>query len=141
MQKQKSKLAKGGLINIGGNLHSSGGTTFRGTDGTVFEAERGEVLAVVNRHDAPKLNYLSSINSIHGRSFYGNNTRGPVRKNYHADGGLVARFNGGNIQDTNNQINAMQDAIRNTTIVVGVKDITSGIQKKAQVVDRANVTK
>lgn len=136
IETQKSKLAKGGLINIGGNLHSNGGTTFRGTDGTVFEAERGEVLAVVNRHDAPKLSYLSGINSFHGTPFFAEN-RPSYHPNHFADGGLVARVNGGSIQ----QENSLSDSLKNIQIVVGVKDIISSVDKKVQVVDRSKVAR
>lgn len=139
MEQQKSKLAKGGLIHIGGNPHSAGGTTFRGTDGTVFEAERNEVLAVVNKHDAPKLDYLSKINSVHGNPFYSSANRPPMRRNHFADGGIVARNTGGGIQDNQQQINAMQESIRNLQVVVGVKDIVTGVENKAMVVDRANI--
>lgn len=62
------KLAKGGVI--GGNLHSQGGTTFIGSDGSSFEAERGELLTVVNRHDTARIQALSDINSVHGKPFY-----------------------------------------------------------------------
>lgn len=140
IQTQKSKLAKGGLIPVGGNYHVNGGTTFTGTDGTVFEAEKNEVIAVVNRHDSPKLDYLSKINSIHGKSFFAPN-RSAIPGPKFADGGLVARTTGGGINETQTQINAMQEAIRNTQIVVGVKDIVGGVNKKVKVVDRANVTK
>jgi hypothetical protein len=141
LQAEKSKLAKGGLIHIGGNLHSAGGTTFTGTDGTVFEAERGEVLAVVNRHDSKTLGHLSAINSVHGNPFFSAQNRGSVKRNHFADGGLVARVNSGGVQETQQQINAMKDTIQSLQIVVGVRDITSGIAKRAEVVDRANVTK
>lgn len=141
LQSEKSKLAKGGLIHIGGNLHSAGGTTFTGTDGTVFEAEKDEVLAVVNRHDSKTLGHLSAINSVHGNPFYSAPNRGPAKRNHFEDGGLVARVNSGGIQETQQQINAMKDTIQNIQIVVGVRDITSGIANRAQVVDRANVTK
>jgi hypothetical protein len=142
IQKNKSKLAKGGLIPIGGNLHSNGGTTFTGTDGTTFEAERGEVLAVVNRHDAPKLDYLSRVNSVHGNPFYSRTTqRPPVHGNYFADGGLVARQNSGQIQNANQNMDVIKEAMSKTQIVVDVRDIISSGQKRVNVVDRANVTK
>lgn len=142
IQKSKSKLAKGGLIPIGGNLHSNGGTTFTGTDGTVFEAERGEVLAVVNRHDAPKLDYLSRVNSVHGNSFFPSiSNRPPMQRNYFADGGLVARQNAGQVQMANQNVDMIKEAMSSTQIVVDVRDIISTGQKRVNVVERANVTK
>ena len=45
-----AKFEKGGLQQIGGNLHSSGGTKFVGEDGTRFEAEKGELIGVMNRN-------------------------------------------------------------------------------------------
>lgn len=67
------KFADGGII--GGKPHSQGGTQFYGSDGSRFEAERGELLAIVNRRDTEMLTALSAANSRHGKSFF-------------ADGGL-----------------------------------------------------
>lgn len=47
---KKPTYAKGGLIEIGGNRHYAGGTEFVGSDGTAFEAERGEMIGVLNRN-------------------------------------------------------------------------------------------
>jgi len=63
------KLAEGGLI-VGGKSHAAGGTKFIGSDGSHFEAERGELLAVVNKHDTARIGALSAINSVHGKPFY-----------------------------------------------------------------------
>ena len=65
-------FAKGGII--GGKPHSEGGTKFYGTDGSVFEAERGELLTVVNKHDTATISGLSAINSRHGKPFSGAKT-------------------------------------------------------------------
>ena len=62
-----SKFEKGGII--GGQPHSTGGTKFVGSDGSVFEAERGEFLAVINKHDAQTAAAYSEINSRNGRKF------------------------------------------------------------------------
>lgn len=61
------KFAQGGII--GGKPHSQGGTTFQGTDGSVFEAERGEYLAIVNKKDANRAAMLDSINQTNGKPF------------------------------------------------------------------------
>lgn len=47
---KKPTYAKGGLIEIGGNRHYAGGTEFVGSDGTAFEAERGEMIGILNRN-------------------------------------------------------------------------------------------
>jgi len=62
-----NKFARGGII--GGHSHADGGTVFRGSDGSVFEAERGELLAVVNKKDTEMLSALSTINSRNGINF------------------------------------------------------------------------
>jgi hypothetical protein len=41
---------KGGLQEVGGKRHSAGGTKFVGSDGTTFEAEKGELIGVLNRN-------------------------------------------------------------------------------------------
>jgi hypothetical protein len=76
------KYATGGLV-VGGNSHATGGTKFVGSDGSQFEAERDEVLAIVNKHDSRTLRTLSDINSRHGKSFYGQ-----PRGSYFASGGV-----------------------------------------------------
>ena len=58
------KKAEGGAIDIGGNLHSGGGTKFFGSDGTAFEAERGEKLFVLSRSASQAFSSLSSFNSM-----------------------------------------------------------------------------
>lgn len=75
------KFAKGGII--GGKPHSEGGTKFYGTDGSTFEAERGELLAVVNKYDTPTISTLSNINSRHGVPF-------STGKTFLQSGGFVA---------------------------------------------------
>lgn len=73
------KFAKGGLMQVlGGQSHSQGGTKGIFDDGTQVEMERGEVLAVVNKDNAPLLRMLSSINSANGNGVP-----------YFADGGLL----------------------------------------------------
>lgn len=62
------KFAEGGLI-AGGKPHSQGGTKYIGSDGSAFEAERGEYIAVVNKHDTKRIGALSALNSVHGRPF------------------------------------------------------------------------
>jgi hypothetical protein len=44
-----TKFEQGGIQEIGGKRHSAGGTKFYGEDGTMFEAERGEGIGILNR--------------------------------------------------------------------------------------------
>jgi len=76
------KFEHGGMMTVGGNPHSQGGTKFVGSDGSAFEAERDEVLAIVNKHDSRTLRSLSDLNSRNGRAFY------QPMGNYFASGGL-----------------------------------------------------
>jgi hypothetical protein len=145
IQSQSDKLEDGGIIKaglgrvIGGKPHSQGGTKFFGEDGSVFEAERGELLAVVNKHDTPLLSLLSSVNSIHGRPFF--ETGGVAfHSSYLADGGFAARANTipvvDNIQ-TRNDILSFIGAMPRP--VVFVEDIKTGQDRVTKVQSRANV--
>ncbi|GAA5037594.1 hypothetical protein GCM10011506_34130 [Marivirga lumbricoides] len=46
------KFGKGGLQEVGGKSHTAGGTKFYGEDGTAFEAEKGELIGVMNKNAA-----------------------------------------------------------------------------------------
>ena len=70
------RFARGGASYmgiLGGNSHASGGTKFWGEDGTRFEAEKGELIAVVNKRNTDMLSRLSDLNSFggHGDAFAG----------------------------------------------------------------------
>jgi hypothetical protein len=75
------KFEKGGTMEIGGNRHSQGGTKFVGSDGTRFEAEKGELIGVMNR-DASK--QFMSFNDAFGKA-------GTVGTTYAETGGIIAR--------------------------------------------------
>lgn len=75
------KAEKGALFNIGGNRHSAGGTLFTGADGTQFEAERGELIGVMNRNAA---SHFMAFNN----AFPAGGSSAP---NYFASGGIVSR--------------------------------------------------
>jgi hypothetical protein len=63
-----SAYAKGGII--GGQSHAQGGTKFYGSDGSMFEAERGEAMFVLKKDATAEIAALSQINeSKGGRSF------------------------------------------------------------------------
>jgi hypothetical protein len=78
---KEPKFEKGGLMGVGGNLHSAGGTKFVGSDGTRFEAERGELIGVLNRNAA---RHFMAFNN----TFPSGGTATP---NYFASGGIVSR--------------------------------------------------
>jgi hypothetical protein len=112
-------LADGGAVDIGGNLHTQGGTTFVGSDGTTFEAERGEKVFVVNRNSSAMLNQLKAVND------YGRRNRAALRTNYLADGGFVQRASANQVQSTiqgNNIVNGLNQ-LKNLTVIAKVTDI------------------
>lgn len=118
------KFAKGGII--GGRSHSEGGTKFFGTDGSRFEAEKGEALVVVNKHDTPTISTLSAINSRHGRPF-----GAPSR--FLANGGFVAT---GMTQDAATQAGfeaLNQSMTRIPAPIVRVSEINSVQQRGVRV--------
>lgn len=83
IQKTKTpKAERGALFNIGGKRHSEGGTLFTGADGTQFEAERGELIGVMNRNAAA--HFMAFNNSFPAGA-------GNTSSNYFETGGLVNR--------------------------------------------------
>jgi hypothetical protein len=48
--KNSGKFEQGGIQEVGGQRHSAGGTNFIGSDGTRFEAEKGEGIGILNRN-------------------------------------------------------------------------------------------
>jgi hypothetical protein len=111
------KLAKGGII--GGHSHSAGGTMFRGSDGSMFEAERGEYLAVVNKKDAKRAAMLDMINRDHGLPF------GAV-SGYFARGGVQMPSPRSDFERTNTDdiIRQTVNAITAIPVVVSEGDIS-----------------
>jgi hypothetical protein len=77
----KGKFEKGGLMEVGGNRHSQGGTKFVGSDGTRFEAEKGELIGVLNRNASQQ---FMNFNNAFGK-------RGGVGVSYAENGGIIAR--------------------------------------------------
>lgn len=73
---------KGGLFTVGGNRHINGGTQFFGQDGTVFEAERDEMIGVMSRPAASAFMRFNNLFTpgVRGASFLQN-------------GGIAARGN------------------------------------------------
>lgn len=103
-------FAKGGVI--GGRPHSQGGTKFIGSDGSMFEAEKGEAMFVLKKDATAEIAALSAINESHGgRSF----TKG---SSHLQDGGEVSPI------DIEKSVSS---AMQNTPIIVKVGDIATGL--------------
>lgn len=135
------KFEDGGLLEVGGQRHTSGGTKFVGEDGTVFEAEQGELIGVLNRRAAA--NFMKYNNSFltGGRS---------GRRNFFADGGIVQRGVasglGDSIKIVQPSINADEIAARLAEAylsapspIVTVEDINQGQNRVSNIVSGANI--
>jgi hypothetical protein len=79
-QINSAKFEKGGLMSIGGKRHNAGGTKFVGEDGTRFEAEKGELIGVLNRGAAST---FMAFNNMFGR--------GKMGTNFAEQGGVISR--------------------------------------------------
>lgn len=138
IESQKSKLAAGGFLV--GPSHENGGITGTGRFANV-EVEGGEY--VMNKKATKRfLPLLHHINTVAAPN------RGAARSTkWYAsggvlnDGGFTARAAGSGSLDNSQQIEIMKGAIKDLQIVVGVKDIITGTQKRVDVIDMANVTK
>lgn len=141
IESQKSQLKEGGLLN--GPSHERGGISGTGRFGNI-EVEGGEFV-INKRATQNNLGLLHYINQVGEPPIFVNNNRSSVRRyavgGILNDGGIAVSNISGRAESANQQISAMQHAISKLQVVVGVKDIVSGIDKKAQVIDRANVTK
>jgi len=124
------KAEKGALFQVNGKRHSEGGTQFYGEDGTRFEAEKGEVIGVMNRNAA--------------RLFMDFNNKyrdgGIVKKqNYFASGGMVSN----QIREqVNYDLLAEKIASANKQLprpIVSVVDINSRQDSYTEVVEGANL--
>ena len=128
------KAEKGGLFEIGGKRHSHGGTKFWGEDGTSFEAEKGEIIGVMQRNAAAT--FMKYNNAFGG---------GRSNGNYFASGGVVSR--GGQTVKVNNQqidyqmmASLIQESLQQLPRpVVAVEDINTGQKRYTDVIDGANL--
>lgn len=127
------KAEKGALFSIGGKRHHSGGTKFYGEDGTAFEAEKGELIGVMNRNAAKMfMDYNDKYRA------------GGIiqRQNVFATGGIVQRQITDRQIDVNYDIMAEKIAEANKALpnpIVGVKDIISESDSYTKVVEGANI--
>lgn len=138
------KAEKGALFKIGGNRHYAGGTKFRGEDGTEFEAEKDELIGVMNRRAA-------SAFAAFNDEYSGGSTVG--RANYLANGGFVQTGSitgGGQNYQSQSPIDyvtmaraigsEVANANRNLPRpVTDVKDVISQVNEYNTVVDGANI--
>jgi hypothetical protein len=109
-----TKFEKGGVMQIGGNRHSSGGTKFVGSDGTRFEAERGELIGVLNRNASKQ---FMNFNDAFG-------SRGTVGTSYAQNGGIISRgLNSGQSDLEQIAILTAQAFANAPTPIVTVEDI------------------
>jgi len=101
------KFEDGGGIDIGGKRHSEGGTKFVGDDGTMFEAEIGEKIFIVNRGASAFLNQIGTINDAFRKKAYHG------QPNFLADGGFVQRRLNAQSFDSTELKRAFSDALKN----------------------------
>lgn len=122
-------LAEKGII-LGGQPHSRGGTTISADGVPIAEAERGELLTIVNKRSTGMLQGLSNLNVAGGGI--------PFMKH-----GGIPEFQSGGIpvlNDQFNNVNMMMNAIKNLPHpVVAVQDIIEAIGKLTEVKNKANI--
>lgn len=126
------KFEKGGLQEIGGRRHSSGGTKFVGEDGTRFEAERGELIGVMSRQA-----------SEHFMAFNNAFTSGSSTVGKYATGGIVKPTTATQNQEAGNNTqefaNILADRVNLIKPVLVVDDVTEMQGNKAEVVGNADI--
>ena len=111
---QGVKFEQGGTMEVQGNRHSQGGTKFVGSDGTQFEAERGELIGVMNRSASDR---FMSFNNAFGK-------RGTVGTSYAQNGGIIARGINGATNDIEQLANLTADLMAKMPApIVTVEDI------------------
>lgn len=126
---QPPPKAEHGII-LGGQPHSRGGTTISADGVPIAEAERGELLTIVNKRSTGMLQGLSNLNVAGGGI--------PFMKH-----GGIPEFQSGGIpvlNDQFNNVNMMMNAIKNLPHpVVAVQDIIEAIGKLTEVKNKANI--
>ena len=119
------KFATGGIQEIGGKRHSSGGTKFYGEDGTTFEAEAGEGIGILNR------SAFSTFMDFNNRFGSGSSNSG-----FFQGGGIITQ---GVRQDTAN-LDGILDAITSMPPpIVAVEEIQSVGNRFVSVQNTANL--
>jgi len=125
-----SRFETGGLMEIGGRRHSAGGTKFRGEDGTMFEAERGELIGVMSR-DA----------SRHFMAFNNAFTSGKSSVGKYASGGLINPFavRSNTASGDNELAKLLADQVNNIRPVLVVEDVTEMQTLRTEIVSGADI--
>jgi hypothetical protein len=110
------KFEQGGTMEVGGNRHAQGGTKFVGSDGTRFEAEKGELIGVLNRSASRQ---FMAFNDAFGG-------KGQIGTSYAQTGGIIARGMGDSTADLQQLALLTADAVSQIPApVVTVEDINS----------------
>jgi hypothetical protein len=119
------KFEKGGIQEIGGKRHSAGGTKFWGEDGTMFEAEAGEGIGILNR------NAFASFMDFNNAHLGGRSTGG-----FFAGGGIITQ----GVRPETLNIDSVVDAIASMPApVVAVEEIQTVGNRYTNVVSGANL--
>ena len=119
------KFEKGGIQEIGGKRHSAGGTKFWGEDGTMFEAEAGEGIGILNR------NAFASF-----MDFNNSNGTGSSSGGFFQGGGIITQ----GVRPETLNIDSVVDAIASMPApVVAVEEIQTVGNRYTQVVSGANL--
>ena len=119
------KFEKGGIQEIGGKRHSAGGTKFWGEDGTMFEAEAGEGIGILNR------NAFASFMDFNNAHLGGRSTGG-----FFQGGGIITQ----GVRPETLNIDSVVDAIASMpSPVVAVEEIQTVGNRYTNVVSGANL--
>lgn len=120
-----AKFEQGGIVEIGGKRHSAGGTKFYGEDGTMFEAEAGEGIGILNR------NAFASF-----MDFNNSHLGGASRGGFFQGGGIITQ----GVRPETLNIDSVVDAIASMPApVVAVEEIQTVGNRYTQVVSGANL--
>lgn len=120
-----AKFEQGGIVEIGGKRHSAGGTKFYGEDGTMFEAEAGEGIGILNR------NAFASF-----MDFNNSHLGGVSRGGFFQGGGIITQ----GVRPETLNIDSVVDAIASMPApVVAVEEIQTVGNRYTQVVSGANL--
>lgn len=123
------KAEQGGMFEIGGKRHSAGGTMFRGDDGTVLEAEKGELIGVLNRNAAAQ--FMDFNNSY---------PAGKSTPTFMQGGGIITQGVKTDGIDLEQLAEITAAAVSNVPPpIVSVEDINAGQTRTAEVINGADL--
>lgn len=132
--------AERGIV-LGGEPHSRGGTKFIGSDGTRFEAEKDELLTVVNKRSTSMLRNLSNLNVAGGGVdfFSGLSMPKMAMGGIGWDGGYSSRSVASSQNNMSDMSEMFSDAVsRLPRPVVAVEDINHAQNVNADIESRSN---